>query len=117
MAWSPDGKSIATTCWDKTVRLWDASSYKPFALLQGHNSDVTTCCFSSDSQYLITAGADKQIKYLDIVLAREDPKMAREVLTLNGHTDLVRNVIISGDSRLAVSHDDNTVRFWRADGP
>eukprot|EP00954_Amorphochlora_amoebiformis_P024246 1365185-Amorphochlora_amoeboformis.AAC.1 len=52
---SPDVKYLATTSADKTIKIWNIS--KKFELektLVGHQRWVWDCCFSADSQYLVS---------------------------------------------------------------
>jgi WD40 repeat protein len=47
VAFSPDGKRIASGSWDKTVRMWDADSGHPFGQpLTGHSGQVTSVALS-----------------------------------------------------------------------
>src|SRR5439155_15027417 len=36
VAYAPDGKTIASASWDRTVRLWDAATGRELRALQGH---------------------------------------------------------------------------------
>jgi WD40 repeat protein len=51
--WSPDGRWIATSSFDQTVRIWDATTGKPRFTL-AHDGVVTNADWSSDSTRLVT---------------------------------------------------------------
>jgi WD40 repeat protein len=40
VVWSPDGKTLATASWDKTVRLWQVSDGQLLHTLEGHTDAV-----------------------------------------------------------------------------
>eukprot|EP01088_Endostelium_zonatum_P009777 TRINITY_DN23090_c0_g1_i1.p1 TRINITY_DN23090_c0_g1~~TRINITY_DN23090_c0_g1_i1.p1 ORF type:complete len:305 (-),score=47.31 TRINITY_DN23090_c0_g1_i1:664-1578(-) len=57
--YSMDGKYLATTSADKTVKLWKVKDgYTLFKTLKGHQRWVWDCTFSADSDYLVTASSD-----------------------------------------------------------
>jgi WD40 repeat protein len=58
VAFSRDGKRIATGGEDNTVRLWDAGTGKLLETLRGHASPVSGVAFSPDGRWLVSgAGA------------------------------------------------------------
>jgi len=64
MAWSHDGRMLASTSWDQTARLWPApADGGPIVsrVLRGHKGDVTDVVFSPDDQRIATAGEDGQL--------------------------------------------------------
>jgi energy-coupling factor transporter ATP-binding protein EcfA2 len=67
VAFSPDGQGLATTSWDKTVRLWSLSnpSAEP-RVLRGHEGTVFSVAFSPDGQGLATASGDKTVRLWSI---------------------------------------------------
>jgi WD40 repeat protein len=56
LAYSPDGKWLASGSDDTTIRLWDAASGKSAQVLKGHPKHINSLAFSPDSRRLVSAG-------------------------------------------------------------
>ncbi len=61
VAFSPDGKSIASGSWDKTIKLWEVSTGKLIKTLTGHNEYVESVAFSPDGKTMASGSQDKTI--------------------------------------------------------
>jgi WD40 repeat protein len=59
VAFSPDGRLLATAGRDKVVRLWDPAIGECLRILTGHTDWVTGVAFSPDGRLLATASRDK----------------------------------------------------------
>jgi WD40 repeat protein/uncharacterized surface protein with fasciclin (FAS1) repeats len=66
VAFSPDGKYVATAAYDRTAALWDAATGKQVRVFSGHTQTVETVTFSPDGKLLLTASEDKTIRLWDI---------------------------------------------------
>src|SRR5208283_5343385 len=62
VAWSPDGKRLATACWAQRVTVWDATTGKETLSLRGHRGGVYSVAWSPDGARLVSAGADGTVK-------------------------------------------------------
>jgi WD40 repeat protein len=62
IAFSPDGKLVATGSQDNTIKIWDVDSGKELYTLRGHSCSVTSVAFSPDGQILVSGGNDKTVK-------------------------------------------------------
>src|SRR5204862_67572 len=65
VAFSPDGKTLASASGDKTVKLWDAGSGAVLQTLKGHTSSVHAVAFSPDGKTLASASYDETVKLWD----------------------------------------------------
>jgi WD40 repeat protein len=108
VAFSPDGKLLASASLDRTVKLWDASSGAALQTLEGHSDSVSAVAFSPDGKLLASASHDRTVKLWDA-------GSGAALQTLEGHSDSVSAVAFSPDGKLLASAShDRTVKLWDA---
>jgi WD40 repeat protein len=109
VAFSPDGKRLASASKDDTVILWDVAGRKPLATLKGHQGRVWSVAFSPDGKRLASASDDKTVILWDV-------DSRKPLATLQGHRSEVHGVAFSPDGkRLASAGNDKTVILWDVD--
>ena len=109
LAWSPDGKRLATAGVDKMAKVWDAASGRELLTLRGHTKSVLSVAWSPDGKRLATGSDDKMAKVWVVA-------SGQELLTLDGHINSVSSVAWSPDGRrLATGSEDGNAKLWDAD--
>ena len=111
VAFSPDGRILASGSRDKTVRLWDMTTRQQLRTLAGHTSVVWSVAFSPDGRTLASGSADKTIRLWNAATGEQ-------CAILTGHTAPVKSVAFSPDGiTLASGSEDSTVRLWDLTSP
>jgi WD40 repeat protein len=115
VAFSPDGRKLATGSWDRTVILWDTATWQPLTTIKGHGDGVWSVAFSPDGKTLATGSSEGTVKLWDTNISQEpiikteailcaaitetnDPRMTRMTRMTNPRKIRVIRVIRGGCS-------------------
>ena len=74
VAYSPDGKTLASGSVDKTIKLWSVATGKEQATLKGHMKEVSSVAYSPDGKTLASGSFDGTIKLWDMPAAKKADK-------------------------------------------
>ncbi|WP_375757207.1 WD40 repeat domain-containing protein [Corallococcus exercitus] len=108
LAFTPDGRVLASGHYDSVVRLWDVERGELLAELKGHTAEVHAVAFSPDGRWLASAGRPGELRVWDW-------RQGRQHAVIPGHADVVLGLAFSPDGgRLASGGLDKAVRVWNA---
>ncbi|RKZ88364.1 MAG: hypothetical protein DRR19_12605, partial [Candidatus Parabeggiatoa sp. nov. 1] len=108
VAYSPDGQTVVSGSYDKTVKLWEVNTGRLLKTFHGHSSSVTSVAYAPDGQTVLSGSDDKTVKLWSV-------RTGLLLKTFAGHTRSVTSVAYAPDGQTVVSGSyDKTVKLWEA---
>jgi len=108
VAFSPDGRRLASGGADNAIRVYEVTSGKPELVIEQHADWVMALAFSPDGAHLASASRDKSARYFDA----QTGALQNSYL---GHGEPVFSVAFSADGRQIFSAGrDRKIHGWEA---
>jgi tetratricopeptide (TPR) repeat protein len=108
VAWSPDGKRLATASGDRRVIAWDADTHQKLSTMSGHSDFVVAVDWSPDGTRLASAGIDNSVRVWD-------PRSGEETIVFRGNLGRFDDVSWRRDgAQLAAAGSDGLIWVWDA---
>ena len=107
VAFSPDGKSIVTSSYDKFIKIWNIDTGEEIQNMKWKvNSVAIEAVFSPDGKYIVSGHVSGKIKIWDV-------KTGDGIKSWNGHNSYLISVAISQDGlRIVSTANDATIKIW-----
>jgi len=106
MAWSPNGRMLASGSLDKSIKIWNVQTGQELQTLVGHSESVYSVAWAPDEQMLASGSDDRSIKIWNV-------QTGQEFQTLRGHSSHVNSIAWSPDGqKLISSSHDSTIKIW-----
>jgi cytochrome c len=107
LALSPDGATLASASWDRTIRLWPLTGGAP-RVFEGHQQNVNGVAFAPDGKTLVSAGYDATVRIWPL-RGKESPLVVTLPSPLNA-------VVVAADGEIVTAGADGKVYFLSATG-
>jgi WD40 repeat protein len=112
VAWSPDGKYIASAGEDKIMQVWEAATARTFLTCAGHSDWINAVAWSPDGMHIVSASSDKTARIWNA-------HTGSTVLIYNGHSGWRGGAINAAawspnGIHIATASHDKTVQVWNA---
>ncbi|HEY6286561.1 MAG TPA: WD40 repeat domain-containing serine/threonine-protein kinase [Ktedonobacteraceae bacterium] len=106
VAWSPDGRYIASGGNDNTVRVWDADTKDTIAIFHRHSDVVEVVAWLPDSLHIASTSIDHTARVWNM-------HTNNTIFTYRRSSSVVHAVACSPDSKyIALASSDHTVQIW-----
>src|SRR5438552_4180302 len=105
IAWSPDGKTLATAGFDNTVRLWDAATRKEIKKYEGHSKLVLAVAIAPQGKQIPSGSLDNTAKIWDYPSAEPARRIA-------GHPAALEALALKPDGKQFATSAGKSVKVW-----
>jgi len=107
---SPDGRYVLSSSWDRTARIWQLAAPHKVRVIDEHEGFVNTARYNRQQTLILTAALDNKARLFDA-------RTGKLVHVLKGHNHDLTSASFSLDGqRIVTASGDQTARIWEVAG-